>query len=143
MSPSRLDDFYINLSHIATQNDKVIDAFDAFNELFDNMPIAEQNFNLAKDGLISSLRTQRISKMGIINTYLIAERLGEKEDSRKELFNKIPSMSINDIVDFNAKYVKNKPRTYIVLGHKDQVDIKALEKYGKVETLSLEEIFGY
>ena len=52
-------------------------------------------------------------------------------------------MSINDIVDFNAKYVKNKPRTYIVLGHKDQVDIKALEKYGKVETLSLEEIFGY
>lgn len=143
MSPSRLDDFYINLSHIATQNDKVIDAFDAFNELFDNMPIAEQNFNLAKDGLISSLRTQRISKMGIINTYLIAERLGEKEDSRKELFNKLPSMSINDIVDFNAKYVKNKPRIYIVLGHKDQVDIKALEKYGKVETLSLEEIFGY
>ncbi|MBP1630682.1 MAG: peptidase [Bacteroidetes bacterium] len=141
--PSRLEDSYMNLSHIATQNDKVLDAFNAFNELFDQMPIAEQNFQLAKDGIISNIRTQRISKMGIISSFLSAERLGQKVDSRKELFEKVGKMTIKDVQAFNEKYIKNKPRTYIVLGNKDQVNLKGLEKFGKVQTLTLEQIFGY
>ncbi len=142
-TPSLPENHYINISHIATQNDKVIDAFDAFNELFDDMPIAEQNFELAKDGIISGIRTNRITKMGILNSYIASERMGEKDDGREELFNNIPKMTLEDVQEFNKNYIKDKPRIYIVLGHKDQVDLKGLEKYGKVETLDLEEVFGY
>lgn len=34
-------------------------------------------------------------------------------------------------------------RTYVVLGNKEQVDMEALKKFGKVKELTLEEIFGY
>jgi hypothetical protein len=31
----------------------------------------------------------------------------------------------------------------LVIGSKDKIDMKALEKYGKVKELTLQEIFGY
>ncbi len=68
---------------------------------------------------------------------------GRKQDGSIDIYNKIPSLTINDVVDFNNKFIKNKPKTYIVLGNKDQVDLKKLEKFGKVQILTLEEIFGY
>jgi hypothetical protein len=39
--------------------------------------------------------------------------------------------------------MKGKPYTILVLGKKDGLNIKTLEKYGKVSYLSLEDIFGY
>ena len=52
-------------------------------------------------------------------------------------------MTINDVTNFNKSYIKGQKRVVVVLGNKDEVDMKGLEKYGKVTTLSLEEIFGY
>lgn len=141
--PGRKGMTYQNLSHIATQNDKVIDAFDAFNELFDQMPISQTNFDLAKDGLISSLRTSRTSKERIILSYINDLQKGRTKDGSIAIYNEIPSLNLEDVVRFNNMYVKNKPKTYIVLGNKDQVDLKKLEKFGKVQILTLEEIFGY
>lgn len=141
--PGRKGMTYQNMSHIATQNDKVIDAFTAFNELFDQMPVSQTNFDLSKDGLISSIRTSRTTKEGIIYSYLNDIQKGRKQDGSIDIYNKVPSLTINDVVNFNNKYIKNKPKTYIVLGNKDQVDLKKLEKFGKVQILTLEEIFGY
>lgn len=143
ISPSRQGEYYRNISHIATQNDKVIDAFDAFNELFDQMPVSEQNFNLAKDAMISNYRTSRIIKENIIYSYLRDLKMGRKTNPSKQMYETIPNISIEDIVEFNKKHIKGKPKTYIVLGNKDQVDFNSLKKYGKVQTLSLEDIFGY
>ncbi|MBO4504217.1 MAG: insulinase family protein, partial [Bacteroidales bacterium] len=42
-----------NMTHIGTQNDKLIDALEAFTDLLDNMPVSELNFNLAKESLIA------------------------------------------------------------------------------------------
>ncbi|HBN04467.1 MAG TPA: peptidase M16, partial [Bacteroidales bacterium] len=143
VNPSRKGMTYQNMSHIATQNDKVIDAFTAFNELFDQMPVSQTNFDLSKEGVISSIRTSRTTKEGIIYSYLNDMQKGRKQDGSIEIYNKVPSLTINDVVDFNNKFIKNKPKTYIVLGNKDQVDLKKLEKFGKVQILTLEEIFGY
>ena len=43
-TPSDKDGYFTNAAIIATQNDKLIDAMNAFNELFDQMPVAEANF---------------------------------------------------------------------------------------------------
>lgn len=142
-SPARLGMHYQNISHIATQNDKVIDAFSAFNELFDQMPVSQPNFDLAKNSMISSMRTNRDTRENIIYSYVSDRRMGRKVDGNIELYKKIPSITLNDVVNFNKKYIKGQPKTYIVLGNKNQVDLKGLEKFGKVEILSLEEIFGY
>lgn len=132
-----------NLTHIGTQNDKLIDALSAFTDLLDNMPVSQQNFDIAKQQLISSYRTSRTTKMGIINAYLQCKKLGLKNPTTKDNYNAIQKMTINDVLDFNKKYIKNQKRTIIVLGNESEIDMKGLEKYGKVTKLSLEEIFGY
>ena len=143
VEPSEKGKMNFNMTHIGTQNDKLIDAMEAFNDLLDNMPVSDLNFDLAKTSLISNYRTARTRKMGIINHYLACEEMGLKNSPDKTNYAAIQKLTINDVVNFNKSYIKNQKRVVVVLGNKDEVDLKGLEKYGKVTTLSLEEIFGY
>ena len=81
--------------------------------------------------------------MSIINSYLTCEEAGLKDSPAKTNYNLIQKMTINDVINFNKTYIKDQKRVVVVLGNKDEVDMKGLEKYGKVTTLSLEEILGY
>ena len=132
-----------NMTHIGTQNDKLIDAMEAFTDLLDNMPVSELNFNLAKTSLISQYRTNRTRKMSIINSYLTCEEMGIKTPLDKTTYEAIQKMTLDDVVNFNKSYIKGQKRVVVVLGNENEVDLKGLEKYGKVTKLSLEEIFGY
>ena len=117
----------MNNSFIATQNDKVIEAFSAFNELFDEMPMSEISFNLAKDAIISGIRNQRITKMNLIMNYINAQKMGYKKDIRQTYFETIPNMTLEDVKQFNEKYIKGKPKTYVILGNEKIVDFKQVE----------------
>ena len=75
-TPNEPNENYINNAFIATQNDKVIDAFDAYNELYNNVPQSELSFNLAKEGILNKIRTERIAKMNIIWNYLNNQKMG-------------------------------------------------------------------
>lgn len=143
VEPSEKGRLNFNMTHIGTQNDKLIDALEAFTDLLDNMPVSELNFDLAKTSLVSQYRTHRTRKMSIINYYLSCEEKGLKAPTDKSDYNAIRNMTINDVTNFNKNYIKGQKRVVVVLGNKDEVDMKGLEKYGKVTTLSLEEIFGY
>jgi len=143
ISANRKDRYDFNMTHIGTQNDKLIDALDAFTDLLDNMPVSQQNFDIAKQSLVSSYRTSRTRKMSIINEYLHCEELGLKQPTTKDDYNAIQQMTINDVLNFNKKYIKDKKRVVVILGNEKEVNLKGLEKYGKVTKLSIDEIFGY
>ena len=141
--PSKSDEYFTNTAFIATQNDKIVDAFDAFNELFNDMPQSTLSFELAKEGLQTQIATGRITKMNIIWRYLSNKKLGINYDIRKQLYDAIPKMTLNDIAAFNKEYIKGKPKTYLVLSKEEETNFDALKKYGEVQKLTLEEIFGY
>lgn len=132
-----------NLAHIATQNDKVIDAFDAFNSLLDSMPAAQANFDLAKQSLLSSMRTQRISKQSVISTFLNDRRYERAGNNLQQLYNSLQTIDLEQIQQFSKDKFQKRGRVYVILGNKEQVDMEALKKFGKVKELTLEEIFGY
>jgi len=144
-TPSDKDGYFTNAAIIATQNDKLIDAMNAFNELFDQMPEAPANFQMAKDAQISAIRTARTTKMGIINSYLYYERMGfnPKKNHAKMLFEAYPNVTMQDIVNFNHKYIRGQKKVYMCLGKEADMDFNALAKFGKVKKLKLEDIFGY
>ncbi len=141
--PSDKDSYFINSGFIATQNDKVTDAFDAYNDLFNNMPVSENTFKLAKESIINKIRTERITKMNVIWNLINAEKYGRNYDIRKDIYYKTLNMQINDVVDFNKNYIKGKNKFYIILGKEEDLNFKELEKYGKITKLSQEQIFGY
>ena len=144
-TPGDKDGYFTNAAIIATQNDKLIDAMNAFNELFDQMPESEANFQMAKDAMMSGIRTARTTKMGIINSYLNYEKMGyDMKKSRAQiLFEAYPKVTMQDIVNFNHKYIKGQKKVYMCLGKEADMDFNALAKFGKVKKLKLEDIFGY
>jgi predicted Zn-dependent peptidase len=143
-TPDDPKDYYTNTSFIATQNDKVLDAFDAFNELFDEMPISEKAFELAKESAITDIETNRITKMNVIWNYLAARRMNRNYDLRKVMYREFPKMTIEDVKEFNKQYVASQTKTYIILGNEKDMNFSKLEsKYGKVTKLDKETYFGY
>ncbi|MDR0796802.1 MAG: hypothetical protein LBE79_12275 [Tannerella sp.] len=79
----------------------------------------------------------------ILWDYLNAKRYGYTTDARKDIYDKVPGMTMQDVIDFQTKYLKNKPLTYCILGDIKDLDMDALKKIGKVTILKQEEIFGY
>lgn len=132
-----------NFAHIATQNDKVIEAFETFNMLLDSMPEAQANFNLAKQSTLNNLRTQRIKGQSIITSFLNDRLYARPSNSRQKYYTALQGINFDNIKEFNRKKFHKAHRTYVVLGNKEQVDMEALKKFGKVKELTLEEIFGY
>ncbi|MCL2511708.1 MAG: insulinase family protein, partial [Bacteroidales bacterium] len=134
--------YYIQ-SFIATQNDKMMDAINAFVEILNDMPESENAFDIAKDNLITNIRTQRVLRENIFWNYLYDTEFGYTTDSRKETFDNAQKMTLEDVKAFQEKYVKNRPYIYCILGDSKDLDLKSLEKIGKVKKLTKEEIFGY
>ena len=142
-SPSHKADTYPFIAFIATQNDKMQQAVEAFEEIIENMPESEAAFSVAKDGIISRLRTQRTTGFSVLNTYESCERLGLERPLDKELFEKVQDMTLADVKAAQEKWVKGRDYTYAILGDLKDIDTKYLAGIGPVQVVSLEELFGY
>ncbi|MDR2917245.1 MAG: insulinase family protein [Tannerella sp.] len=141
--PGKPDRAYYLQTFIATQNDKMGDAVDAFKEILNDMPVSEKAFQIAKENMLTNLRTERILREDIFWYYLSDEEFGYTEDSRKPVFEKLPSLTLTDVQDFQMQYVKDKPFTYCILGDIKDLDMARLKSMGTVKILTQEEIFGY
>ena len=141
--PSYLDLPYYYTATIATQNDKMGDAITAFNEIINDMPESQEAFNLAKESLDARLRTERIIKDDIAWAYINAQDMGENHDTRREVFETLPTLTLDDIVKFQKDNVNGRTYYYCVLGDIEDLDMDVLKKLGKVVVLTPEQIFGY
>jgi len=141
--PSYLKYPYTFKTQIATQNDKMIDAIKTFNEIINVMPESEAAFKLAKEGMIARLRTERITKMDVIWSYISAQYLGENADSRIKVYNDVQHMGLKDVINFQKTNVKGRTYTYCILGDKKELDMEGLKKVAPIVELSTEDIFGY
>ncbi|KAA5272559.1 insulinase family protein [Bacteroides faecis] len=143
LPPNYLKYPYTIRTQIATQNDKMIDAVNTFNDIINNMPESEAAFKLAKEGLINRMRTDRIIKSDIIWTYINAQDLGQNVDPRIKLYNDVQTMTLKDIVDFQKEWVKGRTYVYCILGDKKDLDMNKLKAVGPIEELTQQQIFGY
>lgn len=152
-TPSRLDDNYSYFAQIATQNDKLMDAVNAFNEIINDMPQSEAAFALAKDGLDKRIRTSRVIDDNIAWGYIYDLDRGiapgadpanpEGVNLEKLTFEALPTMTLADVVKFQQDNVKNRVYHYGILGKIEDLDMDALNKLGRVVILTTDEIFGY
>jgi predicted Zn-dependent peptidase len=134
--------YYIQ-SFIATQNDKMMDAIGTFMEILNEMPESQKAFDIAKESMITNIRTERILRQNIFWHYLDDEEFGYTTDSRKHIFDNVQNMTLDDVVAFQKEYVKERPYTYCILGDYKDLDLKSLGKIGKIKKMTKEEIFGY
>uniref|UniRef100_UPI00307F9047 M16 family metallopeptidase n=1 Tax=Alistipes shahii TaxID=328814 RepID=UPI00307F9047 len=143
MQPNYADTKYGYMAFIATQNDKMQMAIEAFDEIINNMPESETAFKIAKEGLISRLRTDRTVKEQVLWSFIGLRNLGLEEDRDKQIFEKVQAMTLADVKAAQEKWVKNRKYVYGILGDIQDLDLNYLKTLGPIRTVSQEEIFGY
>ncbi len=143
LRPGRKDETESFFTHIISQNDKMMDCINVFDEIINNLPQNEAAFNLAKQSLTKSIQSNRTTKIGVINAYLNAKMKGLDYDPNKKIYEMLPSITLQDITNFEKQNIVGKPYRMVILGEEKNLDMKSLEKIAPVKRLSQEEIFGY
>ena len=141
--PGRKGDKESFYTHIITQNDKMMDAVNHFNEIMNEMPASENAFKVAKEGLTKQLASLRTTKMGIISRWHSMKQLGLDFDLNQKIYEDLSKVTLQDMVNFEKATMANKPLRYIILGDEKQLDMESLGKIGPIKRLTTEEVFGY
>ncbi len=76
-------------------------------------------------------------------SYLRARELGLTEPREKQIFEKMESLTMDDLLATHAKWIKGRTYHYAILGDTKDLDMNFLKTLGPVKQVSLEEIFGY
>ena len=141
--PAKKEKSYFLSTYIGSQSDKLGEALQGMTDLINELPASENTFSTAKDAVLSGIRNERLTKTQLLFAFEGARKQGLNYDVRKTIFEKVLPMTFADVKQFQQTYVKNLPLTLLVLGKKDLLDQKVLEKYGQVKYLTLKEVFGY
>ena len=141
--PGRKDEKEYFFTHIITQNDKMMDAITHFNEIVNELPASETAFNIAKEALTKQLASARTTKSDIIYRWYGMKELGLDFDINKKIYEDLPKVTLQDIVNFEKANMANKPCRYIILGDENALDMESLSKIGPIRRLTTEEVFGY
>jgi predicted Zn-dependent peptidase len=131
------------MAYVGTQANKLTQAVDAMLELMNNMPEAEKQFLAAKESTLKKLAAQRITKSSIFWSYERLKKLGIDNDNREQMYNTIKDMTIEDLKAFFNKNVKGESYNVMVIGNKKDLDVKSLQKLGKIKELEVDYLFNY
>ena len=142
-NPSFADGTVSFSAFIATQNDKMRQAVEAFDEIINNMPESDAAFAVAKDALDSRYRTQRTTGRSVLWSYRQCRRMGLQEPLDRAVYEALPSLTLEDVKAAQQQWVKDRTYAYAILGDIKDLDTDYLKTLGPVKIVSLEEIFGY
>lgn len=137
------DDSNYVMAYVGTQANKLEQAVDAMMDLMNNMPEAEKQFNAAKEATLKKLAAQRITKSNIFWSYERLKKLGIDNDNREAMYNTIKNMTMEDLKLFFNKNVKGESYNVMVIGNKKDLDVKSLQKLGKIKELDVDYLFNY
>ena len=143
IEPYHKDGTYFYFAFIATQNDKMKTAIEAFDEIINEMPESEAAFEVAKEALITRLRTERTTGQDILNRYLADRENGVSEPRAKQIYEVVQNLTLEDVKAAQDKWVEDRTYFYGILGDIKDLDTDYLKTLGTVHTLTLEDIFGY
>ena len=142
-TPSKKGEPEYFMTHIITQNDKMMDALNQFREILDKMPQSEAAFKISKDALTKQMASQRTTKFGIILAYLNAKRQGYDFDINKKVYDDLQNLTLQDIATFEQNNVAGKTGCYFILGNEEELDMASLGQIAPIRRVTLKDIFGY
>lgn len=130
-------------TYIGTQANKLPQAVTAMDELMANLPQIPAQFNNAKNAALKQIASGRINRTNIYFNQLNLKKLGVDYDLRKDIYKEIEKLSLAGLTNFYDSQMKPMKYNTAIIGKKENLDMYALNKIGKFQEVSLEEIFGY
>ena len=128
---------------LSTQADKTIEAMEVFHDIVYNFPLSEKRFQVAKGALLKQLQTKRLSfrsRLGTIQNWEDVDYVGK--DPNQMFIEQIQKLTSKDLMNFVKEKVYGKKFVISIVGDKKRIDLKKLEKFGKVTEVELKDIFA-
>jgi predicted Zn-dependent peptidase len=142
-TPAKKEDPFSTTAYVGCQADKLKESIIAMNAILNKLPQSDKSFQQAQQSILTNINTTRITKMGLIFSYLNAQKLGQTNDIRQRVYKEVPAYSFADVNRFFEQNIAGKPYTLCVVGKEEKLDWEELNKHGAVTKLSLKELFGY
>lgn len=130
-------------AYLGTQPDKLPDAIPYLMNILEDMPVVEAAMENARISILKRLESSRIASTQLFWEAQRMKDLDMDQDLDKLLYERLQKASIQDLIDFQAEYVKNRHYTFMVLGDQKQIDMDYLKTFGELKTLSMKDVFGY
>ncbi len=130
-------------TYIGTQPDKLGIAIETLQNLLDEFPQVEGQFQSAKTAALKKIEAGRIKRTNIYFNTLQLRKLGIKEDHRKWMYEEIQKLTLDELTTFFKSHIQPLKFNTLLLGKKENLDTKAVENLGIFAELTLEDIFGY
>ena len=131
------------VSVVGTQGDKAMSAISLVDSLLHDMPMLEKNFVTRRQECINELNNDFPSfrEMGGHISYL--QHNGFSYDSNTGLAALYSNATMDDIRSFYERNIKNNGnhRVWGIVGNKKKLNMKELEKYGKVVIVKDKDLF--
>lgn len=128
-------------AYIGCQADKTEDALDAMMNLILSMPEKPERMDGIKSALILSAQTTQPSFRNIISN---VEQWYDKGYTENPLKTKVPAyknLEFKDLVSFYKDNIKEKPVIITIVSDKKKLNLKTLEKFGKIQEIKEKDLF--
>ncbi len=130
-------------TYIISQNDKMGECIDVFNDIIEHMPLSENSFSLSKKNLKKTIESERYVGASLLYYVFNMKKLGINHDINEDIYRDASKLTLKGLEKFANENVTGRKYRYIILGNIEDLDMEKLNSIGKVNILSLEQIFGY
>jgi predicted Zn-dependent peptidase len=148
-SPDKKEKAHYLMAFVGTQADKMKEAVPAMTGIIQEMPIAEDQVLNAVGAILKKMETERITGADIFWDRRTNSRLGLDKDIRAEEYKQYKELAeseekvVEALKAYHAANIKDRKFTILILGDKDELDMNYLKSLGKLEELSLKDVFGF
>jgi predicted Zn-dependent peptidase len=126
-SPSRAKDPHFFQAYVGTQVDKMPEAIAAMTEIINDMPLAPEQIENARQSILKQIETDRITGSSVYWNYLLTRERGFDYDLRQAIYGRMQNAGQEELERFHRQFVKDRDYAILVLGSKENVNMEYLE----------------
>lgn len=145
-SPAKENKAHYLQAYVGTQANKLKDAIPAVKEILEDMPVSDEQIQTAINSIKKKIETERVNGADRYWAGRAAAERGLDRDIRKDVYNKMKTVTVEELKAFQKEHVKGREYVIMVLGSRENIGAEGMEylkTLGDVKELSLEEVFGY
>ncbi len=140
---NKLNDYNYLSASIGTQPDKLQLAVETMNNILNEMPRSEIQFDAAKTSLRKMISSKRFTNLNIFFYWISLKERGLQKDMNQLILEKIDLISLDDFENYYKKHISNKEQNLAVIGKKENVWDELQKLNREIIELSIEEIFNF
>jgi len=127
---------------VGTQSDKANEAMHILDSIITQMPQKPERIETIREYLVNKTITQKPTFRELSQQVELWKNHGYTTDPREELINKYKQITWDDLYVFYKKMLKDNKLVWSIVGDKSRINLKEVEKYGKVVKIKEKQLFS-